>query len=419
MIYPEYAIDMSDATLADAMGVNLTKFENGKGNWPQEMEGATALVILAMQEHCHPGSEIGGASVAARVAAHIKQVVSGGCEPQLHVGPWWANPAFACAAALAKKTPTVWSLFTEEEIDRLDWVMRGFAVQNNYASNAENNFVTGPELLGNYSKHWNPNFRSSNLVQILACVSYFGSAEAVDEILTGFDYDTYIEVYTKLGYTNIVTNWTKGDIKNGAGFVKRLMETGAGTSDAPFTYLNNEDNTVTGGYGAGVKIPFTYWTDKGIIPLKEVSRVFNTMLIHLYDMTTESAVGEAYIDGHIASPFEGQFGMMHEYNSKDAKGIRSDAGYCTHNFAIMTCATAAVIVLGLWDPREETNRALLANMYVGNEDHIFKMVTGYYSYSHGKLAQKPSLEPDGVTVYGMSKAVWREYLVHFAPQSEK
>ncbi len=413
--HPKYQTNFSEKTVADAMGVEAIKFENGKGNWPQETLGACAVCALAMHEFDHPGSTLDGESVAARVVMHLRSATQ--YAPQLHVGPWWANPTFACAVAIAKGTPTVWGLLSEKEIEKLDWIMRGYAVIINYAANAKNNFLTGPELLGNYNKSWNPNFRSSNLIQILACVSYFGTADAVNDILLHFSYDEYISKYNELGFTNVVENWTKGDKQNGVGFVKNLMENGAGTASAPFAYKDGNGNEQNGGYGVGVKVPFTYTCPEANgrdIPLSDTDAIFNCLVLHLYAKPVVSRYCEAYTANNAVSPYEGQMGMMKEYSSADAKGIRSDAGYCTHNFNIMVPGVAALTKLGLWNPESESNKALHSRIYVGNEDHIFKLTEGYYSYSHGKLATTPHTEkPEEVSVYSIAKAVWREFVTTF------
>ncbi len=415
----------TEKTLTDAMGVGDITFTNGKGNWPQEMSGASALITLVLQEFYHPGCEVGGRLVSERILAHLRNVISGGCEPQMYIGPFWANPTFAYTVAIAKKTPTVWSQLTQDEIDRYDCIMRTYAVSINYAANEKNHFLTGPELKGNYNKCWNPNYQSSNLLQIIACVSYFGSAEAVNEILVSFDYDKYIADFRAYHFDNLLANWTDGDAQNGAGFVKRLMEEG---SEA-LTYLDANGDEKTGGHGVGARLPFVYAPKYGgaDIPLADVSALFNTQLKVLYADKCQSSIpctsaltGETknacIADGKI-SPFEGEIGMMHEYLSGDAKGSRSDADYCTHNFAIMVSATAAMIALEMWDPEAEEHAVWHAPMHVGNEDHIFRITEGYWSFSHGKLRDKPFVDdPNTVSVFGMTKAIWREFvtdLIHY------
>ncbi len=411
-----YATDFSEETLAVAMSIPNITFNNGKGNWPQEMNGASALITLALHEYYHPGSEVNGKLVSERIYEHLSNVIVGGREPQMYVGPYWANPTFASSVALAKKTPSVWSRLNAAEIERYDWIMRTYAVTVNFASNAQNNFLTGPELKGNFNKGWNPNFQSSNLLQIGACVSYFGSAAEVNDILTSFSYDEYIAKFRELNYSNILENWTEGDKQNGAGFVKRLLEDGAGTESSPFTYKDSSGAVQSGGYGVGAKIPFTYAAKgvSGTIPLSNVSEILNAQIKALYARPCTSTIFEAHIDGNQLSPYEGQVGMMAEYDTSDAKGYRSSASYCDHNFAIMVSNTSAFVALGLWNPSATGNKTNCERMFIGNEDHVFKKTEGYWSYMHGALGATPDKEQPGeVSVYTMTKAIWQEYLINF------
>ncbi len=416
----KYQSNFSADTIADAMGVENVRFLNEKGNYDWEVEGASALFTLALHEYDHPGSKSGNGVVATRILSHLRSAITAGQEPQMYVGPWWANPTFACAVAIVKQTPTVWSQLAEGEIERLDWLMRGYAVTTNFAANTKNNFTTGPELVGNYNKGWNPNFRSSNLIQILACVSYFGTADAVNDILTSFSYDEYIKKYKELKFSNIVESWTKGDRQNGSGFVKNLMEKGAGKASdngsGDFTYKDDSGNTVKGGYGVGVKVPFTYKIDESNgrdIPLADVGDIFNCLILNLYSMKVVSKYGEAHTLNNEVSPYEGQMGMMKEYNSGDAGGVRSDAAYCTHNFSMIIPGLAAFTKLGLWNPESVTNKALHNQIYVGNEDHIFKMTVGYQSYSKGQLTGPHIAQEGEISVYSMTKAIWQEFVITF------
>ena len=108
--------------------------------------GSTAFLTLALEEfHCPKGGE-----VRDRILEHLRNLIAGGNEPRFEVLPYWSYVPVTAGIALAKKTPSVWGELTEDEIERLDLIMRAHAIISCYGTDDDNFFRTGPGLHGNY-----------------------------------------------------------------------------------------------------------------------------------------------------------------------------------------------------------------------------------------------------------------------------
>jgi hypothetical protein len=90
----------------------------------------------------------------------------------------------------------------------------------------------------------------------------------------------------------------------------------------------------------------------------------------------------AYIVDGTKSPFEGEDGMMKEFISSDAGGIRSSTSYCTHDFMLVVQSFAAMTTIGAYEI--DVTDPLYRQMWVGNGDLMYKNEHGYNSYSIGK-----------------------------------
>ena len=93
---------------------------------------------------------------------------------------------------LAKNTPVIWREFTPEEQGKIDLLMECLAIASNWGHNAGNDYRTGFDLLGNYGKDYNPNFKNASFVNYLNGSMYFG-AEQLDQIYVNFDHGKYLE----------------------------------------------------------------------------------------------------------------------------------------------------------------------------------------------------------------------------------
>ncbi len=164
-------------------------------------ERASGALFLGLQERQYPGT------YTDEIVDYLRWVTTGGNEPDFDFTPNMRNPMISGAIAVAKTIPGVWSRLSAKEVEKLDYLMASFAVQAALATDDSNKYTTGPGWNGNYKKDWNPNYPLSNVTQIIFATHYFGGADATNQLLKDFDYDTYIAKFKEWGWTNALAVW--------------------------------------------------------------------------------------------------------------------------------------------------------------------------------------------------------------------
>ena len=364
-------------------------------NTHNELCGSGALLYLMLCERNHPGTQsANGEKAIDRIVSSLRYMLLPGNEPSMRVGPYWGYPLTASILTLLKKTPSMWNLFSEQEHARMDDIMKCFVVQCAWATNDCNDFWTGPEMKGNYRKGWNPNHRSPSVLPIMYATIYFDSVDYVNHLLTSFSFDEFTTHLKAIGFENAYkTMMTAG---------KSLMEEGG----EAFLLDSNEP----AGKGAGVKHPYVYRN----IPLSDTLGLINEILLqNCQGGKVVDCVGdrESGICGYVmkgSSPVLGLDGMMSEFTSHDAKGIRSDITYCAANFCILAPVLATLVELGIWNPEDPQNSEAATKTAISTIDFLYKIQNGYYSFSHGK--GRPTDEKSTHGVYPFAKDLWNAML---------
>ena len=360
------------------------------------------LFAMALESYRNPALvDSEGNNVADKVVEHLRNIISGGKEPACRGDlSAWKEIGQAFAITFMKKNPVLWEKFTLEEQEKLDLLMRSFAVAGNY----QNNFANWPKccIYQTYQigKTWNPNHNDGYVGIMIAAYHYFGGAEQVNAFLTAFDYDQYMDDFREAGFTNIIECWSQAG--------KDLFETGG--TDA------------MGGKLVGVRIPFVMahplYNDQVIAynPVDLYCAIGDWMYCH--KVTDRSASGVAYIMNEGSSPVLGQAGMCREFQITDGfppnVQERSDAVYSYLGWMLHIPTVSAMMALGDWNTSErleDTER----RMYVGSEDLIYKLEKGYRAFSKGNASTQYAshLRGDG---YPCVEALW-EYVVK--PQCEE
>lgn len=370
-------------------------FSSNKGSGTQENAGSVALYYLSYAALLDPQTKSASGVLAKdKALEHIRSLISGGKEPLCANGPYWAHASITSALVMAKKSPAVWSELTAEEIAKVDLVMKSLAISVNWGFNDKNTYKTGLDMIGNFEKGWNPNYRASFLPGIINCVLYFGDADTVNKIFTSFNYDSYMKELENAGFQNIIKAWSAAG--------KDLMEKGGAAK-----LVDGND----GGTGAGVKMEFAYKEMK----LNNIEGIFSDLVKYAYGANvadyygTKGSPNHAYILNNGTSPFLGQPGMMLEFASVDANGIRSDAHYCYSTTAIMMPFITNLRLFNGWDGSTDIQKACDKLIYVGTEDFIYKAVQGYHSYSKGVANEHHewSFIDSG---YMIAKELWRKVI---------
>ena len=366
---------------------------------PEAMRSSSALMWLILYERQNPISS----SVHTRILQHLRNVIVGGKEPCIDAQHYWSYPLLTSCICLAKHTPLIWCEFTDEEKEKFDLLMTGFAVISNYISNDKNHYRTGLNLKGNVYKHWNPNYKLSLVAPIIACAHYFGGDDELDDVLVNFDYDTFMQKCHSFGFKNIIDVWGRetttynGTVVPGA---KEMLTTKGNA------YIVERQNVFDGGKGYGALIPYVYAkhraTDYVVVEKLLTDCYSGGEVISRFGDNGDDTY-DAYILHGVDSPVQGMDGMFKEFNGVDSLGVRSDAHYCELDFIMVVYLLATLKELGVWD--ETLDAELYKKVCVGNTDLIFKLEQGYQSCSNGK--QHISKE-NNLYGYEFAKAYWLE-----------
>ena len=409
---------------------------------------ALALSVLMMEEATYP---VGGA-VADRIVEHLTAMVQKDQAPSFDACCFWNYNPHTATIAMAKATPTVWNKVPADVKLRLDTMMKAFAMLESFATSDYNSYGTGPSMLGNYGKDWNPNYRLANVPVMIYVTHYFGNgdmeegAATVNFFLKNFNEDTYtdmINTFQKYGWRRAFLCWTADartstDGKNIQGrSAKDLMISGgqAVGEDTP----TDSDLLVALGTGVGVNNGGKDYLYKGY-GLNEPDGIIRSLVMHNYGSgdltktnpyksnfllvksdhwydTNKDGVNElvAWIEGDLSSPYEGQYGMMKEF----ASGNRSSTGYCSHDFVLTLCMLYSCKVLGIYDITEDTYKDnngtdIRSAIIVGNEDFLFKNENGYMGYatgSYGESHKVHSEKNESKAAYFTFKKLWKKVVM--------
>ncbi len=422
-IYPHFtqrAID--DAAELAAKPVGWPQYDNGSGldtspnSYPAE-KCTNALYYLtlavrynALDEKADPLYASNGMLCKDAVIQLLEFFLQGGNEPMASVGPYWGHAVLSSSLLLIKNTDVIYDELSQVTKDKMDWMMRAMAVAANWGYNIENEYSSGLDLHGNFGKYWNMNYQNTYLTVMVNASMYFGAKE-LDDMFVNFDYDTYMDKFRQYKFINVIYAWETAG--------KTLMETGiAADGEPPRTVAAYGGNTTgsggePAGTGKGVKIRFQFddWFHGETISLQDedfAKKMFAFQVAATYQHEVISENGKpgdedyCFILGDITgekenketgeiekiykarkSPFEGRVGMFTELNSTDSYGKRSCLVYAYDSFEILTTLYANMKLFGGWDSSTQDMQALDEQIYVGNEDYIFRAEYGHRGYASG------------------------------------
>jgi hypothetical protein len=131
---------------------------------------------------------------------------------------------------------------------------------------------------------------------------------------------------------------------------------------------------------------------------------FTSSLMHRASAATES-------------PWEGQMGMLHEFESTDWDGLRTSLGYAFEGVMIDIPTAVTLKLVGEWRA-DDGGDLLERRMGVGMGDMLFKAREGYRSYSQAKPREynwEDTLLPMGADfIVGL----WQTYFAPPPPPSK-
>jgi hypothetical protein len=366
----------------------------------RELPETFALQVTALAAHQSPDTVVDGRTLATHLAEKLRFILvtpapypdGSSREPEAQGGiGGWTHAVPAHALLLAKRTPAVWAQLTADERARADLLMQALALAAHFCLDDDNDYYL---LLDGYSlfhKSWNPNHVEGYVGAIISASLYFGPDE-LNAFFLQFDFDKFIARLDAANFRNIKNCWTWNPA------IRDLMMNG-GPVAVPADQILAQ-GVVT--RGAGVRNTFTHdgltlrepWAlhraqalrlfSKAVRTRVNASSDFTSALMHRATAATES-------------PWEGQMGMLHEFESTDWDGLRTSLAYAFEGAMIDIPTAATLKALGVWRAAEGGD-VLERRMGVGMGDMLFKAREGYRSYSQAKPREywwEKDLEPMG------------------------
>jgi hypothetical protein len=380
----------------------------------RELPETFALQVTAAAAYQTPDVVIDGKTLATHLAEKLRfflvtpEPYSDGStrEPEAQGGiGGWSHHVPAHALLLAKRTPAVWAQLSDDERARADLLMQSLALAAHFCLDDDNDYYL---LLDGYSlfhKSWNPNHVEGYVGVIISASLYFGPDE-LNAFFRDFDFDRFLAQLKAANFQNIVRCWTWNPA------IKELMMKG-GPVAVPEAQLLAK-GVVT--RGAGVKNSFTH----DGFTLREPWAMHRAQAVRLFSkaVRTQVIANSAFTSSLMhhasqatASPWEGQMGMLQEFESTDWDGLRTSLGYAYEGVMIDIPTATTLKLLGEWRA-DEGGDMLERRMGVGMGDMLFKAREGYVSWSQGKPHEyywEKDLEPmGGDFIVGL----WKTY---FAP----
>jgi len=352
----------------------------------REMPETFALQVTAAAAFQSPDTVVDGKTLATHLAEKLRYILTtpephedgSTNEPEAQGGiGGWSHHVPAHALLLAKRTPAVWSQLSADEKARADLLMQALALAAHFCLDDDNDYYL---LLDGYSlfhKSWNPNHVEGYVGAIISASLYFGPDE-LNAFFKSFDFDTFVARLDKANFQNIKRCWTWNPA------IRGLMMNGGAVTVPEKQIL--AQGVVT--RGAGVRNDFTFngttlhepWALHRAQAVRLFSKAVRTRVIANAGFTSElmhraSAATE--------SPWEGQMGMLQEFESTDWDGLRTSLAYAFEGAMIDIPTAVTLKLVGEWQAQAGGD-VLEKRMGVGMADLRFKAHEGYRSYSQGK-----------------------------------
>ena len=409
-----YATVYDGASLTDALSEALLRYSSSlemADNHNDTLYISSCFLTLVIEEHSTPMASV----IRDRAVAHIEAFCGEGAAPRFDASCHWSYPLLTAGIALAKQTPTIWDVLSLSTKERLDTMMRAFAYLASFATSDHNNYSTGPALEGNYHREWNPNYRFSNVPNIVFAASYFGDgdyargAERLNDMLTSFDeeeYERMLRVFRTYGWLRAVDSWSRPSMTTKGGTEGKSSKELLVSGGLAVGWNVEGTSIVTLGTGTGVSTGGKDYLYHGYT-LYQGREILRDLIEFNYSggpVTSEHWWGGkrvAWIADGSKSPYEGQEGMMKEFNS----GNRSSTVYCEHDFIQAIGILYSARLLDIYDYNADPS--MLSKIQVGNDDFLYKNRVGYMSYSTGSYGSSSGVHSEkNVPGYRIMKSLW-------------
>ena len=385
----------------------------------REIPETFALQVTAVAAFQTPDAIVDGKTLATHLAEKLRFFLvtphpyedGSTREPEAQGGiGGWTHHVPAHALLLAKRTPAVWNQLSADERARADLLMQSLALAAHFCLDDDNDYYL---LLDGYSlfhKSWNPNHVEGYVGVIISASLYFGP-DKLNKFFRDFDFDTFAARLKAANFQNILQCWTWNPA------IRGLMMNG-GSVTVPAGQILAQ-GVVT--RGAGVRNDFTHdgidlhhpWALHREQAVRLFSKAVRTRVIANAQFTSELLHEDT---SATQSPWEGQMGMLQEFESTDWDGFRTSLGYAYEGAMIDIPTAVTLKLVGEWRA-DEGGDMLEKRMGVGMADLLFKAHEGYRSWSQGKPHEydwSKDLQPmGGDYIVGL----WKTYFIPPPPPS--
>jgi hypothetical protein len=400
-----------------AVTMRAPRWKFVEGTRMREMPETFALQVTALAAHASPDSVVDGKTLATHLAEKLRFILvtpepyedGSTREPEAQGGiGGWTHHVPAHAILLAKRTPDAWSQLSDDERARADLLMQALALAAHFCLDDDNEYYLLLDGWSLFHRSWNPNHVEGYVGAIISASLYFGPDE-LNAFFKEFDFDTFVARLDAASFQNIKRCWTWNPA------IRDLMMRGGEIAVPEKQVL--AQGVVT--RGAGVRNDFTMDGN----PLADAWELHRAQAVRLFSKAvrtrvtatpefTSSLMNRA--SNATESPWEGQMGMLHEFESTDWNGLRTSLGYAFEGVMIDIPTAATLKAVGAWRA-DRGGDMLERRMGVGMADLRFKAREGYRSYSQATPREywwEKDLEPMGADfIFGIWEA-------HFAPPPE-
>ncbi len=356
----------------------------------REMRETFALQVTAIAAYQSPTALVDGQSLASHLAKKLRSFLvtptrypdGSTREPEAQGGlGGWTHAVPAHALLLAKNTPAVWSQLSATEQAHADLLMQALALAAHFCLDDDNDYYLLLDGASVYHKSWNPNHVEGYVGVIISASLYF-SPDELNDFFSHFDFDAFIARLEAANFQNIKRCWTRNPA------IRGLMMHG-GTIAVP------AEQTLAPGVlstGTGVRHPFTLngqtlhepWALHRTQALRLFSHITRTQ-IEVNSTFSSQLLNQA--SAATRSPWEGQMGMLHEFETTDWRGLRTSLGYAYEGAMIDLPTATTLKLLGLWQGSAGGD-LIERRMSVGMADLRFKARAGYRGWSMGKITEQ-------------------------------
>jgi hypothetical protein len=364
-------------TVECAIAYPLTRHTRHAVNRMHTMMGAAggAPVILALAAHARDQR------ADYRLLEQIRFSIQAGNEITANGGYCAQHERYITAMyAIARQTPHIWSQLSQDEIQRIDLLMKAGLISSAFTTSDFNPFILNATQEftidgdANLSREWNPNFREGMVGGVLAGIAYFSATGAARDILAKYSHSDFVAELRRLNLTNLTETFSWKEVHSESGAptgeqiesaVRGYRHRGLGLDDPMALYRLLTDNTFGRLVNCGLK------GGGGI------------------DAGDGGKAG-VLLAGCESLPNRGRIGMLKEFDAFDVPGLRSSSLYSYDGFRCNLVNQIVLIVSGLWREGEIAN-ACVDRIRIGAEDLWFKIDHGYANFAKGD--RQPTLTP--------------------------